>query len=381
MIRRILHESRPIQWVEFLLRLVTASLNPKTFSATLAGFVAGGMTMSKDLSPEHIMQLGLGFWGSKTLLTAVELRLFTELAGKPMTAEELRQKLGLHERGARDFFDALVALGMLDRDSNGRYSNTAESDLFLDRKKPSYVGGLLEMASTRLYGFWNALSEALRTGQPQNESKRGGNPFDAIYSHPKTLESFLGGMTGISLGSGKAIAAKFPWKNYKSFIDIGCAQGAVPVQVASAHQHLSGGGFDLAVVQPVFEKHVAAHGMSDRVRFYAGDFFRDRLPSADVLIMGHILHDWNLEEKKSLLRKAYEAQPAGGALIVYEAIIDDDRRKNAFGLLMSVNMLIETPGGFDFTGADCQGWMREVGFKETRVEHLLGPDSMVVGIK
>jgi hypothetical protein len=82
-----------------------------------------------------------------------------------------------------------------------------------------------------------------------------------------------------------------------------------------------------------------------------------------------------------LIGKAYDALPAGGAYIVYESIIDDGRSKNAFGLMMSLNMLIETNGGFDYTGADCEGWMRDAGFKETRVEHLTGPDSMVVGIK
>ena len=134
-------------------------------------------------------------------------------------------------------------------------------------------------------------------------------------------------------------------------------------------------------VRPVFEQYVNSHNLSNRLRFYPGDFFSDPLPAADVLVMGHILHDWNLEEKRKLLAKAYEALPQGGALIVYEAIIDDDRRQNAFGLLMSLNMLIETPGGFDYTGADCVSWMREAGFRETRVEHLIGPDSMVIGIK
>ncbi len=97
--------------------------------------------------------------------------------------------------------------------------------------------------------------------------------------------------------------------------------------------------------------------------------------------MGHILHDWGLDDKRMLIREAYEAVPESGAFIVYETIIDDDRSKNAFGLMMSLNMLIESPGGFDFTGADCQGWMKEAGFREKRVEHLVGPDSMVIGIK
>ena len=327
------------------------------------------------------MQLGLAFWGSKTLLSAIELGLFTELAKEPLDAKEIQDRLVLHPRSVGDFLDALVALGMLERDVKGKYSNTPETDQFLDRAKPGYAGGMLEMANARLYPFWGALTEGLRTGQPQNEAKSGGDFFEAIYADQKGLEGFLSAMTGLSLGSAMAVAQKFPWKNYNTFIDIGAAQGGFPVQVALAHPHLTGGGFDLEAVRPVFETYVAKHSLSDRLKFFPGSFFTDPLPSADVFVMGHILHDWNLEEKKTLLRKAYEALPAKGALIVYESLIDDDRRENAFGLLMSLNMLIETPGGFDYTGADCQGWMRETGFRETLVEHLIGPDSMVVGIK
>ena len=164
-------------------------------------------------------------------------------------------------------------------------------------------------------------------------------------------------------------------------IDIGCAEGAVPVQIALAHEHITGGGFDLPPIEPIFDAYVARFGLGDRLSFTAGDFFADPLPEADVLVMGHILHDWDLDEKRLLLQKAHDALPDGGALIVYEAIIDDERRSNAFGLLMSLNMLIETPGGFDYTAADCRAWMQETGFRESYVEHLVGPDSMVVGIK
>jgi hypothetical protein len=327
------------------------------------------------------MQLGLGFWASKTLLSAVELGLFTELAKGSMTAEQVGERLNLHPRGLHDFLDALVSLGMLERDAEGLYSNTPEAETFLDRSKPSYIGGMLEMANARLYPFWGSLTEALQTGRPQNEAKSGGNFFEALYADPQRLEDFLSAMTGLSLGAARAMAEKFPWSDYKTFIDIGGAQGGLPVQIATAHKHLTGGSFDIPACGPVFEKYVAQHGLSDRLRFYAGDFFNDPLPSADVLVMGHILHDWNMEEKRMLLRKAYDALPAGGALIVFEALIDDDRRENTFGLLMSLNMLIETPGGFDYTGADGSRWMREAGFRETRVEHLVGPDSMVIGIK
>lgn len=334
-----------------------------------------------ELTPDKIMQLGFGFWGSKTLLSAIELGLFTELVKGPLDANAIGEKFKLHPRSVRDFLDALVALQMLQRDAAGKYSNTPETDLFLDRAKTTYAGGMLEMANARLYPFWGTLTEGLRTGQPQNEAKTGGNLFDRIYHTPESLENFLKAMSGLSFGAARALAQKFPWKNYKSVIDIGCAQGAVPVVLARAHPHLSGGGFDLEGVRPVFEKYVAENRLSNRLRFYPGSFFTDALPGADVLIMGHILHDWNLEEKKMLLRKAHEALPPNGALIVYESLIDDERRENAFGLLMSLNMLIETTGGFDYTGADCQTWMRETGFRETRVEHLVGPDSMVIGIK
>jgi SAM-dependent methyltransferase len=327
------------------------------------------------------MQLGTAFWASKTLLSAVELALFSELADRgPLDAEALREQLGLHPRSARDFFDALVALGMLER-HDGRYRNTPATDTFLDRAKPTYIGGVLEMFNARLFEYWNSLSEALHTGEPQNEAKTGGDLFDVIYQDPAKLSGFLKAMTGISGGTAQAIAAGFPWERHQSVIDIGCAEGCVPVQLAAANPHLTGGGFDLPAVEPFFEEFVAAAGLGDRLRFHPGDFFADDLPRADVLIMGHILHDWNMEEKRMLLEKAYAALPAGGALIVYEMIIDDDRCENAAGLLMSLNMLIETRGGFDYTGADCQGWMREAGFSDSYVQHLVGPDSMVVGIK
>jgi hypothetical protein len=333
------------------------------------------------VSPEHILQTGLAFWASKTLLSAVEMELFTEIARRPGTLEDLTGRLGLHRRASRDFLDTLVALGFLQR-VDGVYHNTPDTDLFLDKRKPSYIGGMLEMAEHRLYPFWGHLTEALRTGQPQNEIKTGGQPmFVGLYADPARLRGFLQAMTGISRGANLAIAAKFPWASYKSYVDVGTAQGDLAVQVALAHPHLRGTGFDLPEVAPIFEEYVSQNGLSDRVRFAPGDFFREPLPHADVVMMGHILHDWSADEKRMLIRKAFDALPAGGALIAYDSIIDDERRSNAFGLLMSLNMLIETEAGFDYTGGDCIGWMKDAGFREARVEHLVGPDSMVIGIK
>lgn len=337
--------------------------------------------MAKGSStPAKIMQLGTGFMGTKTLLSAIELGLFTELAKGPLEMEALRTRLQVHPRSARDFFDALVALGMLKR-TGTHYANTPETGLFLDRNKPSYIGGILEMANARLYPFWGTLTDGLRTGKPQNEVKTGGDFFGTLYSDPQRLEGFLKAMTGLSIGAGRAIAKKFPWKKYRTFVDVGCAQGGVAVEIALAHKHLVGSGMDLPVVGPIFEAYAKARGVAQRMTFHAGDFFKDPLPPCDVMVMGHILHDWNLEEKMMLLRKAYDALSSRGALIVHEALIDDGRKENAFGLLMSLNMLIETHGGFDFTGADCRKWMKDVGFKRTQVAALAGPDGMVIGYK
>ncbi|MEP6921295.1 MAG: methyltransferase [bacterium] len=333
------------------------------------------------MTPDKIMQLGFAFWGSKTLLSAIELGVFTELSAAPMNAEQLTTKLQLHPRAARDFFDALVSLGMLER-TERVYRNAPESEQFLVRNTINYIGGILEMSNERLYPFWGSLTDGLKTGLPQNEVKTGGpGLFETLYGDPERLRLFLGAMTGLSMGASLGIAAKFPWRDYKTVVDVGGAQGGLLVQLCLAHAHLTGVNFDLSVVKPVFEEYVAVNGLTNRLSFQVGDFFNDQLPSADVMTMGHVLHDWNLEQKRMLLEKAYQALPSGGALIVFESLIDDDRRMNTFGLLMSLNMLIETPGGFDYTGADCSQWMRDAGFRETRVEPLVGPESMVIAIK
>jgi precorrin-6B methylase 2 len=337
--------------------------------------------MIAHVTPERILQTGLAFWPAKALLSAVEIGLFTGLASGPQPIDALSRQFRLHARSARDFLDTLVALGFLERDGD-RYSNTAETNLFLDLNKPQYVGGILEMANSRLYPFWGSLTEALRTGEPQNEIKHGGpDMFQQLYSDPARLREFLAAMSGISRGANMTIARNFPWTNYQTYVDVGTAQGDLAVQIALANPHLRGTGFDLPPVEPIFNDYCQAHGVADRVSFVAGSFFDQPLPGADVILMGHILHDWDLPTKQMLIRKAFEALPAGGALIVYEAIIDDQRSKNAFGLMMSLNMLIETPGGFDYTGADCMAWMKEAGFAKTRVEALVGPDSMVIGVK
>ena len=342
------------------------------------------MNQGEPPSPDHILQTGLAFWASKTLLSAVELELFTHLGDAPASFENLSGALGLHPRGARDFLDALVSLGFLERDDTaGTYSNTRDCAIFLDKTKPSYIGGMLEMANHRLYPFWGKLTDSLKSGLPQSEATHDPEFFNELYSDPDRLYEFLSAMTGVSHGANAAIAAspEIGWSDRKTFADIGPAQGDLALQIALANPHLEGVGFDLPPVGPIFKTYMQDHGVADRVRFQGGSFFDEPLPEADVITMGHILHDWDLDQKKMLIGKAHAALPDGGLFVAYDALIDDARRENSFGLLLSLNMLIETPGGFDYTGADGIGWVKEAGFREARVVHLIGPDSMVIAVK
>ena len=335
---------------------------------------------ASPLTPDRIVKLAFAFRESKVVLSAVELKVFTVLAEGPLDLEALRDRTGIDQRGARDFFDALVAIGMLERHNDGRYANTPEGDLYLDHRKPTYVGAELDHVNAQLYPRWSSLTPALRTGKAQTGAGAAGN-YPSFYSDPVTLEAFLKGMTGATLLPAKALAAKFPWTDYRSVIDIGCAQGCLPVQVAQMHAHITGGGFDLPPVKPLFDSYVQQHGLSHRLQFYPGNFFQDPLPTADVLVMGRVLHNWDMATKTMLLKKAYEALPRGGALVVYERMIDNERRTHAMGLLSSLNMLIMTAGGFDYTGADCIGWMQKAGFHDMRVEPLTSEQSMVIGTK
>ena len=337
--------------------------------------------MPESFNPNAILEVSNGFKSAKVLLTAAELGVFTELAKGPQPFQKLRQRFGLsNKRSSLDFFDCLVSMGMLDLISDG-YINTPETDFYLDKNKPSYIGGLLEMYNDRLYKYWDDFTIALKTGEPQNEAKSGENFFSALYRDPRKLSQFMNAMSGISLIPAKVAAERFPWENHNKVADIGCAQGVFLAEILKAHPHLNGIGFDLKPVQPIFENHIRVQELEDSLIFQSGDFFKDPLPEADVLVFGQILHDWSLKERKVLLEKAHQALPKGGTILIYEYVIDDGRRTNILALLSSLTMLIETQSGHDFTGKECRAWMLEAGFDDIEVLPLAGYESMVIGKK
>ena len=333
-------------------------------------------------SPNHIMQVASGYGLSKALLSAVGLGLYTRLADSPMTLEQIMSEFGLLRRPAVDFLDLLVSVDLLGRNGDGegaRYHNTEATEIFLDRKKPTYIGGIIELWDKRNYRFWADITEALKTGQPQNETKNAGTPFfETLYTR---LEAFMDAMTGSSIRNFETFARVFKFDRYRTLTDVGGADALLSRIVAAAHPQIRCTTFDLPVVTEIATRKIAAAGLTGRIDAVAGDFFTDPLPPADVITMGMILHDWNLERKKLLVKKAYEALPIGGALVAIEALIDDNRRTNTFGLFMSLNMLMEFGDAFDFTGLEFIGWCKEAGFDRFEVIPLEGSSSAAIAYK
>ena len=338
-----------------------------------------------SLSPDHIMAIGSGYGVSKALLSAVGLGLYSRLAEGPMSLAEITAAYRLHERPAMDWLDCLVSVNLLARDGVGPdavYSNTPETAAFLDRAQPNYLGGILELWEKRNYRFWADLTEAMQTATAQNETKAGGTPFfETLYAEPDRLRAFMDAMTGSSLANFMTFADKFPFERYTTLVDIGGADALLSRQVAARHPHMRCATYDLAPVTDIARAKVAEAGLSDRIEAKTIDFFAEPIPTADVVTMGMILHDWPLDKKKALIAKAYDALPDGGAFVAIEAFIDDDRRENTYALFMSLTMLLEFGNAFDFTGAEFETWCREAGFTRFESYPLVGPSAAKVAYK
>ncbi len=333
---------------------------------------------------DNILKTGLGFWPSKILLSAVKLDLFTLLDENDLSISEIQQTLHFHGRALADYLDSLVALGFLERfqDSGSeRYRNSADSQAFLIKGKPGYLGGFLKMANERLYSFWGHLEEALISGEPQNESKNGeGEFFSELYASEETLREFSDAMGTLQSENFRVFSKEFDFKPHHRVLDLGGCGAYLSIQLASDYPHLSCTSFDLEALENIARENVKEAGLCEQVCIQNGDFFRDDLPASDVVIMGNILHDWSEEERKFLIRKVYDLLPKGGALVVIEDIIDA-KRKNLFALMMSLNMLIETAEGSNFTYAEFEQWSKEAEFVNIEIMPLGHSSSAVCAFK
>lgn len=336
--------------------------------------------MSARVGAERILGIAFGFRSARVLLSAAEIGVFDALAAGPLVAQHLAAAVGLHPRAAADFLDALVALGLLTRDCADRYANSAEAVEFLQSDGPTTLVGLLDYLNGVQYDSWGRLTPALRQGRPQGDTSPA-NGFDRLYDDPAAFDRFMRAMSAGIVLPARALAERFDWARYRSFADIGCAQGRMAAEIAGRHRHLTGIGFDLPRVAATFAGHVRACGLGDRMTFQGGDFFVDPLPRVDVIVLARILHDWDVSTRRCLLGKAFEALPAGGAAIVCEQLIDDERRVHAHALLTSLNMLLQTAAGSESTIRECASWMLTSGFRETQVISLGGGYSALVAIK
>ena len=327
-----------------------------------------------------------GIYINKTLRAGIELELFTLLAKGALSGEEIKTHLSLHGRGLDDFLDTFVGLGILSRDGNGkdaRYSNTEEVSLFLVKDSPQYIGDVLEYKMREIEQYWGELPRALKTGRPQRQDIKdtGKDLFQLNYDSTQKRKRFIGGMNLGQMASFKEFIKKFDFSAYQTLCDIGGANALFSILVALEHQHMKLFTFDLPALEPITREKIADSGLSDRITVVKGNFFENEFPKADVITMGNILHDWNLEEKKLLMGKAYDAIPPGGALVVIESLIDNQRKENIIGLLMSLHMLLVTEGGFDFTAADFDGWAREIGFEKTVYMPLSSESNAIIAYK
>ncbi|GAB3153506.1 methyltransferase [Microbispora hainanensis] len=328
---------------------------------------------SDAVSAEPLWRLGTAYFSRKTILTAAELGVFTSLSAAPGTAAELGERLGLHPRGTADFLDALVALGMLEREGDA-YRNTPIAEHYLNADRPSYVGAFLSKADAR----WDRLVDALRTGDPQNRWGSGPEMFTEQYRTTAAWRNFTAGMDYLNGMIGPALAEAFDWSTVDSVVDIGGARGNLAAAILRRHPHLRVGVQDLPGVEPVFHEHMTQLQLTGKVTFHPGNFFEDPMPSAQALVMSHVLHDWGVDERRLLVGAAHRALPPGGVLLICDPMIDDDRRGPAGALLTSLNMLMVTPHGSEYTVGECRSWLTEAEFTDIGSSSIGAHNTLVV---
>ena len=335
-------------------------------------------SQSTVVSPEDITKIsGLGhsFTVSKLLLSAVEVGVFTALAASAegsAETEELRAATGLHARSATDFFDALVALGLLEK-KEGRYYNSALAQACLVRGE-NYRGGFLDGANYVLYPAWGRLTEALRTGKPQAEGD-----FEEMLNDPRARQAFLTMQDALSSPLVQQLLEAVDFGEFRTLADIGGARGNLAGLVLQARPELTAQVFDRPQNAEPCAEHAKSLGVDGRLEFAGGDFFADPLPAADVLVIGHVLADFSVDERKRLVAKAFEAVSPGGALLVYDPMPGDEPHLPA--LVSSLHMLVMTPAGAGYHPGDCEQWMRVAGFTEVTRHPLLLGNTLLVARK
>lgn len=348
------------------------------------------MTPSESLVDTHsiatgkadlqaVWELNVAYLSRGAILTAAELGLFTLLAAGPATCAQVCERMRLEDRGTRNFLDALVALGMLDR-VDDHYRSTALAASYFDATRPTYLGDFLRVTGAR----WDLLAAALRTGAPQTGASRDTEDralFVKQHRSAAQWRSFLNGMDYLSSVVAPHVAASFDWSDVVDVADLGGARGNLAAHLLDEHPHLELQVFDLPPVRTLFVENMARLCLTGHVRFVAGDFFTDPLPSVDVMLMTHVLHNWSEPQRRLLVARAMAAVRPGGAVLICDPMIDSDGSGNVASLLASLTMTIATTGGGEYSADECRSYLVDAGADRVTVPERSGHETVVIGWK
>jgi ubiquinone/menaquinone biosynthesis C-methylase UbiE len=339
--------------------------------------------VSRGVTPIPLMQLATGFWASKTLAVAHELDVFTRLSGGAgITATELAQVLRIEERPADMLLTGCASLGLLET-RNERYFNTPLAEEFLVRGKPYYFGGFVQMLDKRLYAGWGKLLEAVHTNRPTTwDPNMQASLFEG--EDPAMLSLFWEAMHSISMFTARALGEAIDFSGYKRLLDVGGGSGAFDIELCRRYPALRATVFDLPEIVEIAAEKARQTEVGDRIETVAGDFFaQGALPVGhDAILLSMILHDWSETKGRELLRHCYDILPSGGAMMICELLVNDEKTGPAPAALMSLNMLIETEGR-NYTPAEYRAWLAETGFRDIQTVwfEAAGANGVVVGRK
>jgi 3-hydroxy-5-methyl-1-naphthoate 3-O-methyltransferase len=320
----------------------------------------------------------------KTLASAHELEIFKRLSDTGgATANDLARALGIGERPAEMLLTGCSALGLLQK-KNGRYRNSPLAEEYLVPGKPYYFGGILEMWDKRLFLAWHKLTEALGTNRPTAwDPDRQQSLFDG--ADPLMISHFWEGMHSMTISTAKALGKAVDLRRFRNLLDVGGGSGAMDIELCKQYRRLRAAVYDLPNVVEIASAKVSQAGMADRIRTVAGNFFADAsYPDGhDLILLSMIMHDWSEAQNRQILRKCYEALPNGGAVVICELLVNDEKTGPMGGALMSLTMLIDTRDGRNYTAREYASWLKEIGFRKIRTVRFKAPgaDGAVIGEK
>ena len=340
------------------------------------------MTQPPPPDPTPIIDLLNAFRTSAAMFTAVSLGVFDRLAAGPLDLATLAAELPANADALSRLLDVCVGLGLLKRDGEA-FSNADIAEVYLCKHSPRRMTGYITYSARVLWKMWANLPDAIREGTNRWKQTFGldGPLFTNFFRSEEDKREFLWGMHGFGMITSPDIAAAFDLSGSRHLVDLGGATGHLAIACCRRHPSLRATVFDLPVAVPMADEVIAgAADVSARVSTAGGDFFVDPLPPADLYALGRIVHDWDEGKIRRLLARIYEALPAGGALLVAEKILDDDRAGPRWAHLQSLNMLVCTDGK-ERTAGEYTTLLREAGFGRIEVRRTSVPLDAILATK